>query len=86
MISKSRLGAMAVVAAIGFASPAFAQMHTNTIGKGPVASPSSLQAFTLVACYTAACNGGGSTGYNYQAATDYRLKHHGNPHARGHSQ
>ena len=68
MISKSKLGGIAFIAAIGFASPALAQMPAGAIGKGP--------AFTLVACYTAACNGGGSVGYNHSVATDYRLKKH----------
>jgi hypothetical protein len=80
MISKSKLGGIAFIAAIGLASPAFAQMQASAIGKGRVADPSSLHAFTLVACYTEACNGGGSTGYNHSVATDYRLKKH--PQAR----
>jgi hypothetical protein len=85
MIRKSKLGAITFIAAIGLASPGFAQMQAGAIGKGPVADLSSLHAVTLVACYTAACNGGGSVGYNHQVATDYRLKHH-NAHVRNHSQ
>jgi hypothetical protein len=81
MISKSKFGGFVFIAAIGLASPAFAQMmQAGAIGKGPAADPSSLHAFTLVACYTEACNGGGSTGYNYMVAKDYRLKKH--PHSR----
>jgi hypothetical protein len=80
MISKSKLGGIAFIAAIGLVSPASAQMQASAICKGPVADPSSLRAFTLVACYTEACNGGGSTGYNHSVATDYRLKKH----PRGH--
>jgi hypothetical protein len=55
MTSKSTLGAIAFIAAIGLAPPAFA------------ASPGP---------YGPEYNGGGSTGYNHQVATDYRLKHH----------
>ena len=80
MISKSKLGGIAFFAAIGLASPAFAQMQAGAIGKGAAADPGNLHAFTLVACYTEACNGGGSTGYNYMVSKDYRLKKH--PHAR----
>lgn len=81
MITKSTLGAIAFVSVIGLASPAFAQMPTNAIGKGPIADPSSLRSLTLVACYDPSCTGGGSTGYNHHVATDYRLKH---PHAHIH--
>jgi hypothetical protein len=80
MISTSKLGGFAFVAAIGLASPAFAQMPAGAIGKGSLADPSSPQAFSLVACYSAACNGGGSTGYNHSVATDYRLKKHPQAH------
>jgi hypothetical protein len=80
MISKSKLGGIALIAAIGLASPAFAQMEASAIGKGPAADPNSFHAFTLVACYTEACNGGGSTGYNHSVATDYRLKKHPRSH------
>ena len=73
MISKSKLGAIAFIAAAGLASPAFAQMQAHAIGKGPV---SSLHGFTTVANYGARANGGGSAGYNRGVATDYRLKHH----------
>jgi hypothetical protein len=76
MISKSKLGAIALIAAAGLASPAFAQMQAHAIGQGPVADPSSLHAFTPVANYGAAASGGGSAGYNRGVATDYRLKHH----------
>jgi hypothetical protein len=84
MISKSKLGAFTFIAAIGVAFPAFAQMQASAIGKSTVADPSSLHTFTLVACYSASCNGGGSIGYNHHVATDYRLKHH-STHARGHN-
>lgn len=84
MIRKSKLGAIAFVAAIGVASPAFAQMQASAIGKGPIADPS-IHAFTLVACYSADCNGGGSAGYNHNVATDYRLKHHASPHGHDHN-
>jgi hypothetical protein len=76
MIRKSTLCVIALLAATGLAPPAFAQMRADAIRKGPIAYPSSVYAFALVACYTEACNGGGSVGYNHQVATDYRLKHH----------
>jgi len=79
MISKSKLGAIAFMAAIGFASPAFAQMQ-----KGPLGDPSSLHAFTMAAAtnYGPSATGGGSAGYNHDVATDYRLRHHHvKPHA-----
>ena len=85
MISKSKLGAIAFIAAIGFAFPAFAQMQAHAIGKGPVADPSSIHAFTPVANYGATANGGGSAGYNRGVATDYRLKHRAKPHSRVHA-
>jgi hypothetical protein len=84
MISKSTLGAIAFIIATGLAAPAFAQMRADAIGNGPIADPSSLHAFTLVACYTEACNGGGSVGYNHQVATDYRLRHR-HAHGRDHN-
>jgi hypothetical protein len=80
MISNSKLGAAAFIAAIGLASPAFAQ--ASAIGKAPVAS---VHAFTLVACYDPSCTGGGSAGYNHHVATDYRLKHH-SAHAKDRNQ
>jgi hypothetical protein len=80
MIRKSNLAKIVfVAAAIGFVSPAFAQMQLN---KAPVAEPSS--PLTLVACYGASCNGGGSAGYNHKLATDYRLKHHPKRHTQDH--
>ncbi len=80
MISKSNLGKIVfVAAAIGFVSPTFAQMRANNV---PVVEPSS--PLTLVACYGASCNGGGSAGYNHKLATDYRLKHHTNRHMQNH--
>jgi hypothetical protein len=85
MISKSTLGgAIAILAATGLASSAFAQMRADAIGKGPIADPSSLHAFSLVACYAPSCTGGGSAGYNYHVAHDYRLKQH-HAHARDHN-
>jgi hypothetical protein len=83
MISKSKVGAIAFIAAIGLAAPAFAQVQAHAIGKGPVADPSSL--FTLVAHYGSSNlgpgqSGGGSYGYNNNLATDYRLKQHPKTH------
>jgi hypothetical protein len=68
MISKSKLGAIAFIAAIGFASPALAQLQLT-----PVANygPSN---------YAPSQAGGGSAGYNHHLSTDYRLKQH-NTHA-----
>jgi hypothetical protein len=61
MISKSKLGALALFAALGLASgltsPAFAAHY------GP--------AYT-----NPGQTGGGSSGYNSTMANDYRLKHH----------
>ena len=79
MISKSKVGVIAFMAAIGFASPAFAQMQ-----KGPLADLGSLHAFTMAAAthYGPSATGGGSSGYNHDVATDYRLRHHHvKPHA-----
>jgi hypothetical protein len=85
MIRKSKLGAIAFIAAIGLVSPAVAQMRADAIGKGPLTGASSLHAFSLVACYDPSCTGGGSAGYNYHVAHDYRLKqrhvHHDLPSA-----
>jgi hypothetical protein len=70
MISKSKLGAIAFIAAMGLASgltsPAFAAHY------GPA--------------YTAPSQtGGGSAGYNNQLSNDYRLKpHHVNRHVGEH--
>jgi len=65
MISKSTLGAIAVVAAIGFGSPAFAQ--ANNPNNNPTFSPGT--------------TGGGSAGYNRQATTpNWRLKAHHHHH------
>jgi hypothetical protein len=61
MISKSKLGAIALIAAMGLASnlssPAFAANY------GPQN-------------YAPGQTGGGSTGYNHNLTTDYRLKQH----------
>jgi hypothetical protein len=75
-LGASKLGAIAFIAAIGLASPAFAQMRADAIGKGTLTDASRLHAFTLVACYDPSCTGGGSVGYNYHVAHDYRLKQH----------
>ena len=79
MISKSKLGAAAFVAAIALASPAL--VAAAPIGNGPVGAPGS--AVTPVANYGAqnyapSQTGGGSAGYNHNLSTDYRLKHHKN--------
>jgi hypothetical protein len=71
MISKSKLGAIAFVAAMGVASaltsPAFAAHY------GPA--------------YTAPSQtGGGSAGYNSRVSNDYRLNHHSKSHTQNHSQ
>lgn len=79
MISKSKLGAITFIAAIGLASPAFAQMQGSALG----ADPGSHHAFTLVANppdygsqnYAPSQSGGGSGGYNRKIET-YRLKKH----------
>jgi hypothetical protein len=62
MTSKSKLGAIAFIAATfiaatGLASPAFAA-HYGPANYGP------------------GNTGGGSAGYNHNLSTDYRLKHH----------
>ena len=70
MISRSKLGAIAFVAALGVASPAFALSCPN--GRGPVSK------------FSSCLNGGGSTGYNRLQQT-YRLKKHpGKQHAKIH--
>lgn len=94
MISKSKLGASklgatAFVVAIGLASPALAQMHAGAIGK--VADPGGLSVIPVAhygaSNYAPSQTGGGSSGYNYNAATDYRLKQHRmNGRARNHPQ
>ena len=75
MIRKSELGAIAVIAALGLASPAFAQTHANAGSNGPIADPSSPH-LILAANDSSSANGGGSAGYNHQVGTDYRLKQH----------
>jgi hypothetical protein len=60
MITKSKLGAIAFISAIGLASG--------------FASP--VLAASCGSQYSTGCNGGGSAGYNHSVATDYRLKHH----------
>jgi hypothetical protein len=71
MISKSKLGAIAFIAAIGLASgltsPAFAAHY------GPA--------------YTApGQTGGGSAGYNSNISNNYRLNHHAKSHTPNKSQ
>jgi hypothetical protein len=69
MISKSKLGAMVFVAAIGLALP---------IAAMGVASP----AFAI-SKYSPSLTGGGSTGYNRNAEQAFRLKKHpAKPHAQ----
>jgi hypothetical protein len=85
MISKSKLGAIAFIAAMGLVPPAFAQMQTNAMGNRSIAEPSGLHV-TLVADYgpsnyAPTQTGGGSGGYNHRLSTDYRLKHHPARHA-----
>jgi hypothetical protein len=87
MISNSKLGAIGLIAAIGLASPAFAQTQASAIGKGPAGDPGSRHAFILVANppnygqrnYAPSQSGGGSSGYNRELET-YRLKHHTRSH------
>jgi hypothetical protein len=92
MMSKSKLvavklGASAVVAIMGLASPASAQMPANGIGRGALADPSSPHAFTLVdnppnygpQFYAPSQSGGGSIGYNELLMT-HRLKKHPGKH------
>jgi hypothetical protein len=71
MISKTKLGAIVFIAALGVAagltSPAFAAHY------GPA--------------YTApGQTGGGSEGYNSRVSNDYRLNHHAKPHIQNKSQ
>jgi hypothetical protein len=69
MISKSKLGAVALVATMGLALP---------IAAMGLASP----AFAI-SKYDPSLNGGGSTGHNRMQEQDFRLKHHPvKPHAR----
>jgi hypothetical protein len=71
MISKSKLGAIALIAAIGLVSPIAA------IG---VAAPAFAQSI-----YSPSETGGGSWGYNHHMAIDqWRLKHRAKAHAQGH--
>jgi hypothetical protein len=70
MISKSKLGTIAFVAAIGLAAiglapPAFAANY----------GPSN---------YAPTQSGGGSAGYNHNLSTDYRLKQHHTTHHSAH--
>jgi hypothetical protein len=77
-----QLGAIALIATIGLASPAFAQMQAKPIGDA-VANPAGIQAFTLVdnppdygpQYYAPSQSGGGSYGYN-QLLLTHRLKRH----------
>jgi hypothetical protein len=62
MISKSKLGAIAIISAMGLALPIAA------IG---IATP----AFAI-SKYSPSLTGGGSTGYNRNAEQDFRLKKH----------
>jgi hypothetical protein len=71
MISMSKPGVIALVAAIGIASP------LTALG---VASPAFAQSI-----YSPSETGGGSWGYNHHMAIDqWRLRHHLGAHARGH--
>ena len=71
MISKSKLGAIAIVAAVGAALP---------IAAMGFASP----AFAI-SKYSPSLTGGGSTGYNRNAEQDFRLKKHpAKPHTQHH--
>ena len=73
MISKSKLGTMTFVAAIG-------------IGAIGLASPASAANYGPI--YTAPSQtGGGSIGYNSNLANDYRLKkNHAKSHSQNHQQ
>jgi hypothetical protein len=62
MISKSKLGAIAIISAMGLALP---------IAATGVATP----AFAI-SKYSPSLTGGGSTGYNRNAEQDFRLKKH----------
>lgn len=67
MISKSKLGRIAVIAALGVAAPVAALGVASTAFAQGMYSPSE--------------NGGGSTGYNERATgPNYRLKQHGHAH------
>jgi hypothetical protein len=68
MISKSKLGAVAVIAVIGLASPAFADSSGAPL-LIPVANYGPQN-------YAPGQTGGGSAGYNHNLSTDYRLKQH----------
>jgi hypothetical protein len=65
MISKSKLGAIAFIAAIGLASA----LTTPTFAANYGAQN-----------YAPSQSGGGSAGYNHNLSTDYRLKHHARSH------
>jgi hypothetical protein len=72
MISKTKLGATALITAIGLASP---------IAAMGVAAPAFAQSI-----YSPSETGGGSWGYNHRMAIDqWRLKHRAKAHAQGHS-
>ena len=62
MISKSKLGAIAIISAMGLALP---------IAATSIATP----AFAI-SKYSPSLTGGGSTGYNRNAEQDFRLKKH----------
>lgn len=67
MISKSKLGGIALVAALGIASP--------------VAVPGVASAAFAQGMYSPSENGGGSAGYNERATgPNYRLKQHAKTH------
>lgn len=67
MISKSRLGGIAVIAALGVAAPVAALGVASTAFAQGMYSPSE--------------NGGGSVGYNERATgPNYKLKQHGKTH------
>jgi hypothetical protein len=71
MTSKSKLGAIAFVAAMGLAMP---------IAATGLATP----AFAI-SKYSPSLTGGGSTGYNRNVEQDFRLKQHPvKPHAKPH--
>jgi hypothetical protein len=73
MISKSKFGAIAVLAAMGLASP---------IAAMGLASP----AFAI-SKYSPSLNGGGSTGHNRMQEEDFRLKKHSaKSHAQHHQE
>jgi hypothetical protein len=65
MISKSKLGALTLVAALGLGSGLAAPAFAANYGGANLAPSQS---------------GGGSYGYNNKLSTDYRLKHHQTKH------